>query len=561
MSVAHEKSVISSALWAAYGDALGFITELADTAGVKRRAQSATVAHTIPWRRLVGGKFGANVQLPAGCYSDDTQLRLAGGRAIRSDGYFDVEAFAKIELPIWLSYALGGGLSTKAAANELISPNVAWFTNFFESRSLNYFNGGGNGAAMRIQPHVWASVAEPFSAKTIQSVVRNAVCTHGHVRGIGGAVLHAEALHYCFERKEVPGPQTWRQFVKHLKEISQVVREDRELSAFWLPVWESRSGLPFDRALGEMMDECFIDLDSIENVLDRSPAGAYESAVDRIGARTQQLRGTGTKTAMIAMLLAWLFKEQPPESALITAANFLGSDTDTIGTMAGAMLGAVAHTEPQFEIQDRSYITAEASRLFRIATKQLSSSFEYPEVMNWRAPRVSADVVVKHRDKVVLSGLGRVEATSEIWQARKHDGTGWQWLKLHFGQTVLAKRRSDLPAEEDPSHQDSKVVTSKPLGAQNASQHGLFSQRDNRRDDSNQSSIRGERPLNKLRSLDELTADVIRSRFNEELIGRHIMELAERERGIELAVAYVSIVAKAKIARAQVSAKRVESRS
>lgn len=39
------------------------------------------------------------------------------------------------------------------------------------------------------------------------------------------------------------------------------------------------------------------------------------------------------------------------------------------------------------------------------------------------------------------------------------------------------------------------------------------------------------------------------------------MELADRERGIELAVAYVSIVAKAKIARTQGSAKKAEPRS
>lgn len=241
------------------------------------------------------------------------------------------------------------------------------------------------------------------------------------------------------------------------------------------------------------MGECLYDLDNIESAIDRSPAEAYGSAVDRVGARTQQSRGTGTKTTMIAMLLAWLYKDQPPESALITAANFLGSDTDTIGTMAGAMLGAVARTEPQFEIQDRSYISAEASRLFRIATKQSASSFEYPEVMNWRAPRVSADVVVKYRDKLALSGLGVAEATSQVWQARKHDGTGWQWLKLHFGQTVLAKRRADLSSQEDPSEKDSRLLQAKPLDAQTAKQHALFSQRDNRRGDSNQSSIRTER--------------------------------------------------------------------
>ena len=65
----------------------------------------------IAWKRRIGGRSGVTVTLPRGCYSDDTQLRLATGRAIRSDG-FDVEAFAKVELPLWLSYGLGGGKST-----------------------------------------------------------------------------------------------------------------------------------------------------------------------------------------------------------------------------------------------------------------------------------------------------------------------------------------------------------------------------------------------------------------------------------------------------------------
>ena len=90
--------------------------------------------------------------LPAGCYSDDTQLRLATGRAIRPDS-FDVEAFAKVELPVWLGYALGAGKSTSAAALNLSKPRTSWFANTFKG----WTESGGNGAAMRIQPHVWAA--------------------------------------------------------------------------------------------------------------------------------------------------------------------------------------------------------------------------------------------------------------------------------------------------------------------------------------------------------------------------------------------------------------------
>src|SRR5436853_317353 len=115
-----------SMMWSAYADAIGFITELASAEMVRRRVGTSTVTHLSPWKRRVGGKFGIEVLLPRGCYSDDTQLRLATGRAIRGDGVFDVEIFAKVELPVWRAYALGAGTGTKTAAHGLTKTNTQW---------------------------------------------------------------------------------------------------------------------------------------------------------------------------------------------------------------------------------------------------------------------------------------------------------------------------------------------------------------------------------------------------------------------------------------------------
>src|SRR4051812_611552 len=116
MTTDRKSRVLGSVLWAAWADALGFMTELADGSTVTWRSGSATVSQTTPWRRRVGGEFGAIVDMPAGTYSDDTQLRLATSRAIRADGTFDVDAFAKIELPVFLNYSLGAGRGTRTAA-------------------------------------------------------------------------------------------------------------------------------------------------------------------------------------------------------------------------------------------------------------------------------------------------------------------------------------------------------------------------------------------------------------------------------------------------------------
>ena len=80
------------------------------------------------WKRRVGGRNGVIVPLPAGCWSDDTQLRMAVSRSINRHG-FDVETFAHIELPVWPSYALGGGRASKAAAKNLANPKTLWYAN------------------------------------------------------------------------------------------------------------------------------------------------------------------------------------------------------------------------------------------------------------------------------------------------------------------------------------------------------------------------------------------------------------------------------------------------
>src|SRR5690242_11443855 len=124
------RRIKASALWAACGDALGFITELADSRGVARRGVALPVSEPVSWHRRVGGRFGPTVELPAGSVSDDTQLRLATARSIRGDGVFDAETFSKIELTVWPAYALGAGLGSREAAANLRRRDVTWATNF-----------------------------------------------------------------------------------------------------------------------------------------------------------------------------------------------------------------------------------------------------------------------------------------------------------------------------------------------------------------------------------------------------------------------------------------------
>ena len=64
----------------------------------------------------------------------------------------------------------------------------------------------------------------------------------------------------------------------------------------------------------------------------------------------------------------WLRPRWTPIDAAVVAANEIGTDTDTIGTMAGALLGACdAATEPPERPLDSDYLLREADRLVAIA--------------------------------------------------------------------------------------------------------------------------------------------------------------------------------------------------
>jgi ADP-ribosylglycohydrolase len=444
-------------LWSAYGDALGFITELADAAILRRRIGGSEVIGLVPWKRRVGGRFGVDLELPKGCYSDDTQLRLATCRAIRHDGTFDVDVFAKVELPVWRAYALGAGTGSKAAAQSLGKPDIQWSGNFFDTRWSRYVDGGGNGAAMRIQPHVWAAKPNQRDSEVVRDMIRNAITTHGHPRGILGAVFHGLCLLHSMHEDAVPSIDTWQDILNKLRYTAKIVRSDDTLATFWVPCWEHVTRARLDEAFDAVISEIECDLVAIK---DQSHAGdpreRYENVVRAIGGLRPECRGSGTKTAILASYLAFSFRDEPI-AGLHAAANLLGSDTDTIGTMGGAILGTICRDDPPDDVLDKPYLESEATRLFQVSQGQSTASFKYPDLIHWHPPVAEIDVVGVRNGEWFVAGLGKA---TPVWEAVEKGGkapTVWQWFVLDCGQHLLLKRRpephgvqdADLPFSSD----------------------------------------------------------------------------------------------------------------
>jgi ADP-ribosylglycohydrolase len=451
-----------------------------------------------------------------------------------------VEAFAKMELPVWMSYALGAGRGSKAAALSLSRDGMTWFSNFYDSEGLSYFAGGGNGAAMRIQPHVWASGERVQNERVIIQILRNSICTHGHIRGIAGAIFHGMCLRHARLHSAIPGSEDWREFVNGLSLLARIVESDADLKTFWLPVWEKHSGIKFHEACLSVQSEMFDDIALLRTIDDgKNKEEIYHLALERLGGYSENQRGSGTKTALLASFLAQLFQKDGPEDALVCAANALSSDTDTIATMAGAIMGYTVSQLPTHEITDKNYIVKQAERMASIGIGNPTEQTHYPNLLNWRPPKTQQDSVVQDDDGLELLVLGRVVEEGQKFEGKQTDPSFWQWLSLESGQTILAKRRRK-PYKIGNSQKLFVPMKSLPTtGSTSSSQVSLPFV----------STKTAQRPEDILPNIDDLTKNAINSQFNPKLIGEHILLLSAMPDAIEKVVAYSAIIAKARLAR------------
>ncbi len=567
-----ERLIVNSALWAAAGDALGWITELSHgPKGVVRRIGQDRVERPSDWRRRIGGRTGPTVDIPAGTYSDDTQLRLAVCRSIRGDRYFDVEAFAKVELTVWPVYALGAGLGTKTAAANLARRQVNWFSNFFERGKQRYMDCGGNGAAMRIQPHVW--VGHRNHESMVLDVLKDALTTHGHPHGFCGAVWHAICLADVLRTKARPSLQDLHDVVEAFRGIDRIVHSDSQLSMFWKGYWEGLNGKSLEGEIAEMCDEISLDLDLMEREFANGasdPAQTYHRVLAALGCLEPSLRGSGMKTAIAASALSILFSETQIEECLLTAANELDSDTDTIATMAGALLGVIAEREPSWKLQDRSYIEFEAKRLAAVSRGEEQESFAYPNLSTWNPPvRHNAGVGMVNCS-MALAGLGEVK---ELGREYATKDAVWKWLELPFGQTVLAKTKrgarvaiasSQMPAKQKLPHSAKEQVSSKHKDS------GLDALEQNYRDEEPTLGFNDSENLGSTieiaieepdptsappTNFDSLLNEVVASNFDPEVLGRAVIYCIERFQSEEEAVSFTKSIANEMLARQRQSGK------
>jgi hypothetical protein len=309
--------------------------------------------------------------------------------------------------------------------------------------------------------------------------------------------------------------------------------EDEELSLVWLPNWERRSQGSLKDAWASTIFEWHDAVTTAQELCKRSasPQAAYQNCLAELGGFSNAERGSGLKSSLFAILLAWLYREEPPATALAVAANCFKSDTDTIATMAGALIGAVIGESPDTEIQDADYIRMESLRLYKIGLGEKQDSFTYPDLLRWTPPKNQSDAWQSSDGEEVLLGLGALQISGPEYHSTKGTELAWQWCSLPYGQTVLAKRRV----------------------GQSTSAPNLESERTMRESMRQKTLPRRESSLLDVgaspRSLDVITKHCIQTGFNPEVVGACLLEVALGPNGIENAVGFAAIIAKARLAR------------
>jgi ADP-ribosylglycohydrolase len=319
-------------LGTAIGDALGWPYELRS----KNRSKSKKAnSYFAEWTRGCSNPRYHNEKILPGEYSDDTQMTLAVARSIIVGNW---EKFlAENELPFWLKYERGGGGALLKAAKSCEKGVLLWQSN----DTRDYFNAGGNGAVMRILPHVISAANTPDISRVMLDVIRDTLITHGHPRAFLGATCYAYALDYLLRKETVleygelvsavfAGQQDWGAFL------------NQELFENWISVANQYCGYDFTREWDVVYTNMLRQLEFIKSLLKKGLMLDDTSMLNKLECFSKA-NGAGDVAALAAIYLASKYANNPALGIKVPAFSF-GADTDTIASITGGLLGMLNGT-------------------------------------------------------------------------------------------------------------------------------------------------------------------------------------------------------------------------
>ena len=427
------------------GDALGFITERIKTedALIKNCGHKRIDEYydKIPNR----GRFGDQLdKIPAGTYSDDTQLTLAVARSIQHDSTVDHHYFATQELPLFPYYKGGAGTSTLLAATNIQKKSSAWNNNFYHTKKKQFINTTSNGVAMRIAPI--ALVFHDDLDLMKENIFGSGIVTHGHPKALIGAMLYGLIIKRLLAIE--PGEFSPEEFLKDL--ISNIPTElkpsflKKPDFTSWRKAWDLKaSPKVFKIEYDATVNEVNRNIKDLVTLFKQKTS--LETYYDKYHMYNKPNKTNGTNTVLTA-LYNLCINHNIPKDAIVKAVNIIGTDTDTIAGILGGMLGALHGVDiiPKkwLAVQDREYITQIAEQLYNISeglsVSQLASNnysaFDPTDKKQW--PNL------KKGDKINIEPLGDGEVTDIVTKHTSHKQPRkvlYFEIKFESGQSCIFK--------------------------------------------------------------------------------------------------------------------------
>jgi len=437
-----EEKCAGALVASAIGDALGWPNEF-NSKNTKKHAKPL-LTNFAEWQRRTGGQYWSHVEtIRAGEYSDDTQLILAVARSLLSGKQWDTH-FAEVELPFWQQYERGGGGAVKRAAAIWGKKKQPWFG----IESNRYFEAGGNGAAMRILPHVIAGVRENGFDAVAENIIKNTLITHGHPRAIVGAVLYGYALFILLKKDSTLS----------FGELVNTILDDMlvwsKFPSCFLDEWlvTANTNADYKQVWATTVKNT---QDNLEVVLQAIHKGAIDIEFETLtvlGCFNKSVNGAGDIAAVSAIYLASRYANNPA-LGIKSAAGAIGSDTDTIASMAGGLLGAICGLEwisAEWKlVQDYECLIRFASFLLSEngseIVRDFAAGYKKDENIVWERLAIGKCREIEKR-KLAAGKTGSVEISTYM---------------TSLGQTIYVKKytrknidNESVPSSDEPGQND-----------------------------------------------------------------------------------------------------------
>ncbi len=395
------------------------------------------------WTRREGGGYAPfQRRVPAGTYSDDTQLMLAVARSLnRGESWW--EHLTRFELPAWTLYELGGGGAIKRAANGWAKGQAPWEAKKAVDRK-KYFAAGANGVAMRILPHAIFGADDPNFDRVGERIVADGLTTHGHPRALVGALVAGYAMWTGLR---------WRGKVHYGELIEDCLSErqswthlpESALAPGWKQSAEHELEAPYEAIWTQVGEETVALLTLCRNAIKRGSLARDGDVLDDLGAFGKE-GGSGTRTAAAAIYLASRYVAKPT-AGLLAAAFARKADTDTIACLTGAMLGAFTGDSRAdglaADLLDAGYIHDLAGRV-------VHNEAQHDPLLSW-SPRMKSRILGEleklepgQATSLPLFGESRVQTTEQPETKSASVVRIW-WLSTQLGQTLAVTSIKKAP--------------------------------------------------------------------------------------------------------------------